>query len=162
MHESHASTRVLTEEFDPELLVGSVATVGLRMSRQIKYAQRIAEALHGHSKIETVICPTLLGDPNRWLSICFMPVPRRHVLYCPEWEKAASFAFLRHITIGKVAVSLGGVETLAFHSNSTTHSGFTQEEFKATGMSEGLVRISVGIEDRRNLLGRLRTGTGEG
>ena len=66
--------------------------------------------------------------------------------------KPAAFNFLRHITIGHNAVSLGGVETLACHPNSTTHSGFTQEEFAATGMSEGLVRISIGIEDWRDLL----------
>jgi hypothetical protein len=51
--------------------------------------------------------------------------------------KAAAFDFLRHITIGPNAVSLGCVETLACHPNSTTHSGFTQEQFAATGMSEG-------------------------
>ena len=50
------------------------------------------------------------------------------------------------------SVSLGGVESLVCHPKSTTHSGFTEQEFKDTGVVEGLVRISVGIEDWRDLL----------
>ena len=50
------------------------------------------------------------------------------------------------------AVSLGGVETLVCHPKSTTHSGFTEEEFAQAGVTDGLVRISVGIEDWRDLL----------
>jgi len=49
-------------------------------------------------------------------------------------------------------VSLGSVETLVCHPKSTTHSGFTEEEFAQAGITEGLVRISVGIEDWRDLL----------
>jgi methionine-gamma-lyase len=135
------------------MLNGRLPTVGLRMNRQSKNAQRIAEALHGHPKIDWVIYPTLFGDPEQiaiYKEQCDFPGGMFSMVL--KGGKPAAFDFLRHITIGKNAVSLGGVETLACHPNSTTHSGFTQEEFAATGMSEGLVRISVGIEDWRDLL----------
>jgi len=135
------------------MLNGRLPTVGLRMNRQSKNAQRIAEALYGHPKIDRVIYPTLFDDQEQvaiYKAECDSPGGMFSIVL--KGGKAAAFDFLRHITIGRNAVSLGGVETLACHPNSTTHSGFTQEEFAATGMSEGLVRISVGIEDWRDLL----------
>ena len=135
------------------MLNGRLPTVGLRMNRQSKNAQRIAEALHGHAKIDRVIYPTLFDDPEQvaiYKAECDFPGGMFSIVL--KGGKPAAFNFLRHITIGRNAVSLGGVETLACHPNSTTHSGFTQEEFAATGMSDGLVRISVGIEDWRDLL----------
>jgi methionine-gamma-lyase len=135
------------------MLNGRLPTVGLRMNRQSKNAQRIAEALQGHPKIDRVIYPTLFDDPEQiaiYNAECDFPGGMFSIVL--KGGKAAAFDFLRQITIGRNAVSLGGVETLACHPNSTTHSGFTQEEFTATGMSEGLVRISVGIEDWRDLL----------
>ena len=66
--------------------------------------------------------------------------------------KKAAFEFLRNLRIARNAVSLGGVETLVCHPKTTTHSGFTEEEFAAAGVTDGLVRISIGIEDWRDLL----------
>src|SRR5690606_35214076 len=66
--------------------------------------------------------------------------------------KAAAFAFLRKLRIARNAVSLGGVETLACHPATTTHSELTAEECAESGVTQALVRISVGIEDRRDLL----------
>ena len=74
--------------------------------------------------------------------------------------KKAAFEFLRNLRIARNAVSLGGVETLVCHPKTTTHSGFTEEEFAAAGVTDGLVRISIGIEDWRDLTGRFRTGAG--
>jgi cystathionine beta-lyase/cystathionine gamma-synthase len=135
------------------MLNGRLPTVGLRMNRQSKNAERIAEALQGHPKIARVIYPTLFDNLEQigiYKDQCDFPGGMFSIVL--KGGKAAAFDFLRHITIGRNAVSLGGVETLACHPNSTTHSGFTQEEFASTGMSEGLVRISVGIEDWRDLL----------
>ena len=64
----------------------------------------------------------------------------------------AAFEFLRRIRIARNAVSLGGVETLTCHPKSTTHSGMTEQELAESGVTDGLVRVSVGIEDWRDLL----------
>jgi len=66
--------------------------------------------------------------------------------------KKAAFEFLRNLQLARNAVSLGGVETLVCHPKTTTHSGFTEEQFAEAGVTDGLVRISVGIEDWRDLL----------
>ncbi len=66
--------------------------------------------------------------------------------------KRAAFEFLRNLHIARNAVSLGGVETLVCHPKTTTHSGFTEEESAEAGVTDGLVRISIGIEDWRDLL----------
>jgi methionine-gamma-lyase len=66
--------------------------------------------------------------------------------------KAGAFDFLRHLTIAKNAVSLGGVESLACHPATTTHSEMSEDDLAKAGIGEGLVRISVGVEDWRDLL----------
>jgi len=59
---------------------------------------------------------------------------------------------LRNLRLARNAVSLGGVETLACHPKTTTHSGYTEEESQQAGVTDGLVRVSVGIEHWRDLL----------
>jgi methionine-gamma-lyase len=66
--------------------------------------------------------------------------------------KRAAFEFLRGLKIAHNAVSLGGVETLVCHPKTTTHSGFTEQQFAQAGVTDGLVRVSIGIEDWRDLL----------
>ena len=66
--------------------------------------------------------------------------------------KSAAFTFLRNLKIARNAVSLGGVETLVCHPRSTTHSGMTARELDEAHITDGLVRVSVGIEDWRDLL----------
>ena len=70
--------------------------------------------------------------------------------------KRGAFDFLRRLKIVKNAVSLGGVESLACHPATTTHSEMSEEELLAAGISDSLVRISIGVEDRRDLLNELR------
>ena len=66
--------------------------------------------------------------------------------------KAAAFDFLRSLRLAKNAVSLGGMETLVCHPKTTTHSASDAEEMKLACITDGLVRVSVGIEDWRDLL----------
>jgi cystathionine beta-lyase/cystathionine gamma-synthase len=135
------------------MLGGRLPMVALRMNRQSKNAQRIAERLAGHPAIARVIYPTLFTDPQQkriYQEQCDFPGG----LFSIELHggKEAAFTFLREIRIGRNAVSLGGVETLACHPKTTTHSGDSAEELDRAGVTDGLVRISVGIEDWRDLL----------
>jgi len=128
-------------------------TLDLRMSRASKNAQRIVEHLATHDKLARVIYPKLFTDPEQMRirdAQCDFP----GAMFSLELKggKAAAFDFLRNIKIGRNAVSLGGVETLACHPKSTTHSGFTDKEFAEAGVTDGLIRVSVGIEDWRDLL----------
>jgi methionine-gamma-lyase len=128
-------------------------TVGLRMNRASKNAQRIAEALANHPKLKKVLYPTLFDDPEQkriYESQCAYP----GAMFSLELRggKTAAFNFLRKIQLARNAVSLGGVETLVCHPKTTTHSGFTEEQFAEAGVTDGLVRVSIGIEDWRDLL----------
>ena len=128
-------------------------TVALRMNRQSKNAQRLAEALQGHRLINRIIYPTLFTDPEQkriFEKQCAYPGG----LFSLDFKggKPAAFDFLRNLRIARSAVSLGGVETLTCHPKSTTHSGMSAQELAESGVTDGLVRISVGIEDWRDLL----------
>jgi cystathionine beta-lyase/cystathionine gamma-synthase len=135
------------------MLDSRLPTVSLRMNRQSKNAQRVAEALHGHKRLSRVIYPTLFEDAEQiriFKKQCAYP----GALFSIDFHggKQAAFDFLRHLRIARNAVSLGGVETLVCHPKTTTHSGMSEAELAESGVTDGLVRVSVGIEDWRDLL----------
>jgi cystathionine beta-lyase/cystathionine gamma-synthase len=139
------------------LLDGRLPTVGLRMNRQSKNAQRIAEALAGHPKIEVLHYPSLFRDPEQVrIRDAQCRYPGGVFAFELRGGKKAAFEFLRRLRIAKNAVSLGGVETLVCHPATTTHSEMSPEEKARYGVKDSLVRISVGVEDWRDLLAEFK------
>jgi methionine-gamma-lyase len=135
------------------MLDGRLPTVSLRMNRSSKNAERIAERLARHPKVARVLYPTLFTDLEQIRIVqeqCDFPGGMLSLDL--RGGKKAAFEFLRNLHIARDAVSLGSVETLVCHPKSTTHSGFTEAEFAQAGVTDGLVRISIGIEDWRDLL----------
>jgi methionine-gamma-lyase len=135
------------------ILDGRLPTVSLRMNRQSKNAQRIAESLAKRPEIRKTFYPTLFDDPEQIrirLSQC--DYPGAMIAIDLHGGKRAAFEFLRRLKLAHNAVSLGGMETLVCHPKSTTHSGLRAEELAIAGITDGLVRISVGVEDWRDLL----------
>ncbi|HYM13754.1 MAG TPA: PLP-dependent transferase [Bryobacterales bacterium] len=135
------------------LLDSRLPTVTLRMNRQSKNGQRIAEKLAGHPRVKRMYYPSLFDEPAQ-IAIRDRQCEYPGAIFSMEIEggKPAAFEFLRRLTIGRDAVSLGGVETLACHPKTTTHSELSAEELERAGIGDGLVRISVGVEDWRDLL----------
>lgn len=130
-----------------------LSTVLLRMNRQSKSAQRIAEALARNPAVARIYYPTLFEDAEQariYQEQCNFP--GGIVSIDIRGGKAAAFNFLRRLKIARNAVSLGGVETLVCHPRTTTHSSWSAEDLNAGCIGEGLVRISVGIENWRDLL----------
>ncbi len=130
-----------------------LSTVTLRMNRQSKSAQRIAESLAHHPKVGKIYYPTLFDDPGQvgiYKSQC--EFAGGIISLDIRGGKAAAFNFLRHLRIARNAVSLGGVETLVCHPRTTTHSSGSAQDLDDSGIGDGLVRISVGIENWRDLL----------
>jgi cystathionine beta-lyase/cystathionine gamma-synthase len=135
------------------ILDSRLSTVALRMTRQSKNAQKIAERLAEHRRVRRVFYPSLFTDPEQKRirdaqcdfpgSLCALEV---------DGGKAGAFEFLRRLEIARNAVSLGGVETLACHPLTTTHSELSAEELSRAGITEGLVRMSIGTEHWRDLL----------
>jgi cystathionine beta-lyase/cystathionine gamma-synthase len=135
------------------MLDSRLPTVNLRMNRQSKSAQRIAEALAGHPAVERIYYPTLFDDPEQVrIRDAQCSYPGAMFSIDVRGGKAGAFEMLRSLRIARGAVSLGGVETLACHPASTTHSGVPAAELRRIGVSDALVRVSVGIEDWRDLL----------
>ena len=151
----HAKRNLFGNILQPDecwMLEGRLPTVTLRMNRSSKNAERVAMRLAKHPKVARVLYPTLFTDPDQ-IEIarnqCDFPGGMLSIEL--RGGKRAAFEFLRNLRIARNAVSLGGVETLVCHPKTTTHSGFSEQEFAAAGVTDGLVRISVGIEDWRDL-----------
>ncbi len=135
------------------MLDSRLSTVALRMNRQSKNAQRIAEQLAKHPKVRRVIYPSLFTDPEQ-IKIRDAQTDYPGSLLTLELVggKTGAFEFLRRLKIAKNAVSLGGVESLVCHPMTTTHSELSADEFAAAGITDAMVRISVGTEHWRDLL----------
>lgn len=135
------------------ILDSRLSTVALRMNRQSKNAQRIAEQLAMHRRVRRVRYPSLFDDSEQIrIRDAQTDYPGSLMSLDIEGGKPGAFEFLRRLKIAKNAVSLGGVETLACHPMTTTHSEFSAEEFAAAGITDSMVRISVGTEHWRDLL----------
>lgn len=135
------------------ILDSRLPTVELRMSRQSKNAARIVPQLAEHPKVRTAYYPALITDPEQVRirdKQCRFP----GAVFALDLHggRSAAFDFLRRLRIAKNAVSLGGVETLACHPRTTTHSEMSTDELTRYGIGEGLVRVSIGVEDHRDLL----------
>lgn len=140
------------------LLNTRLPTVSLRMNKQSKNAQRIAEGLVGHPALERVIYPTLFTDSEqRRIYEAQCDYAGAVVTLELKGGRPAAFSFLRHMRIAHNAVSLGGVESLACHPRTTTHSEMSTEQLDRAGISEGMVRLSIGIENWHDLLADFQT-----
>jgi cystathionine beta-lyase/cystathionine gamma-synthase len=135
------------------MLNSRLSTVRLRMERQSKNAQRIAEQIATHSRVERVFYPSLFTDREQ-IRIRDAQTDYPGSLFSVELRggRLEAFDFLRRLQIGRNAVSLGGVETLVCHPRTTTHSELSEEELGAAGITDALVRISIGTEHWRDLL----------
>ena len=135
------------------MLASRLPTVRLRMNRASKNAQRIAERLASHPKVRKMYYPSLFDDANQ-IRIRLEQTDFPGAMFSLELHggKPAAFEFLRKLRLAYNAVSLGGVETLVCHPKTTTHSGFTEAQSAEAGVTDGLVRVSIGIEDWRDLL----------
>jgi cystathionine beta-lyase/cystathionine gamma-synthase len=156
MHKIRSKRSLFGNILQPDecwILNSRLPTVYLRMNRQSENAKLIAESLVGHPKIAKIYYPTLFTDPaQKRLYETQCTRPGGLVSIDLKGGKKAAFDFLRHVQIARDAVSLGGVETLACHPRSTTHSAWSAKDLDEAGIGDGLVRISFGIEDSGDLL----------
>ena len=146
----------ITDPHTAWMLLRSLETLELRMSRAGENAVKVCEYLRDHPKVERVGYLGFLedGDDARQADIY-----RRHCtgagstfsLYLKGGE-AEAFAFLDALKIAKLAVSLGGTETLASHPAGMTHLSVADARKQALGITDNLVRISIGVEDADDLI----------
>lgn len=137
---------------DAFLILRGIKTLALRMERHSGNAQGIAEFLAGHDKVAACHYPGLASFPQSALARRQMKLPGGMVAFELKGGIDAGRRFMNALQLITRAVSLGDAESLAQHPASMTHSSYSPDERKAHMISEGLVRISAGLEDLDDLL----------
>jgi methionine-gamma-lyase len=150
-------------QLDPNscwMLMRSLETLEIRMTRSNDNARLVAEYLAGHPKIARVHYLGFLneGDPRKVVFDRQCSAPGSTFAFDVEGGEKEAFALLDHLQIMKLAVSLGGTETLISHPASMTHSGVARELREEIGLSEALIRVSIGIENVEDLISDLAQG----
>jgi methionine-gamma-lyase len=144
-------------QLDPHscwMLSRSLETVALRMERSATNAAKVAQFLAEHPKVARVHYPPLLppDDPTRRLMERQSGSPGSTFSFEVKGGEKEAFAFLNRLEVFKLAVSLGGTESLICHPATTVHSGLTKEAQREIGITPALIRVSVGIENPDDLI----------
>jgi methionine-gamma-lyase len=152
-------------QLDPNscwMVVRSLETVALRMNKSADNALQVAEFLKGHPKVERVNYTGFLpkSDPQRAVFERQCTGSGSTFSFVVKDGQAGAFHVLDNLQIVKLAVSLGGTESLACHPATTMHSSFTAEERKRFGIPDGLIRISIGVEHHEDLIADLKQALG--
>ena len=137
------------------LILRGIKTLQLRMERHCQNAQAIAEMLEQHHAVDQVFYPGLKNDP--WHQLASQQMDGFGGMIALELKGGyeAGVSMLNNLKLAKLAVSLGDAETLVQHPASMTHSVYTLEERGEHGISEGLVRISAGLEAVEDIIADL-------
>ena len=137
--------------FDCYLLVRSIKTLAVRMERHNNNALEIANFLSKHNKINKVFYPGLVSDPNHEVAKKQMKGFGGIVSIDLKGDINSAKKFLENIEIFTLAESLGGVESLIEHPAIMTHASIDKKIREELGISDTLIRLSVGIEDVKDL-----------
>ncbi len=134
------------------LVMRGIKTLALRMERHNDNAFAIADMFDGHEKIAAIHYPGLPSHPNYDIALSQMTGGFGGMIGLDVSSIEAGKAFVNNVELFTLATSLGGVESIVQHSASMTHSTIPREERLAAGITDGLVRMSVGIEDVNDLI----------
>jgi len=148
----HNSLGPITSTFDSYLILRSLKTLSLRMERHSKNALTLAKELTKHKKIDNVIYPGLESHPQHELAKKQMNGFGGIISIELSGGLNASKTFLEKTKIFTLAESLGGVESLIEHPALMTHASVSENIRKEIGISDGLIRLSVGIESIEDLI----------
>ncbi|MGE5382876.1 MAG: trans-sulfuration enzyme family protein [Omnitrophica WOR_2 bacterium] len=137
------------------MVIRGIKTLGIRIDRSQESAMKIARFLEGHPKVEWVKYPGLESHPQHELAKVQMDGFGSMISFSLKGGLEAGKVLMDNVKVCILAVSLGGVETLIQHPASMTHSKVPAEAKLKAGITDGLVRFSVGIEDVEDLINDL-------
>jgi cystathionine gamma-lyase/cystathionine beta-lyase/cystathionine gamma-lyase/homocysteine desulfhydrase len=143
--------------FECWLVLRGVKTLAVRMEQHDHNGRLVAEFLARHKKVKKVFYPGLEEHPQHDLAQRQMTGFGSMITF-ETGSLSNAKKMLKKVRVCSLAESLGGVETLISHPATMTHAGYTQPERDALGIGNGLVRISVGIEDAEDLVADLQRG----
>ena len=141
--------------FDAFLAMRSLKTLAIRMKAHDENGQAIAKFLEAHPKVENVLYPGLASHPQHALAKEQMHGMGGMITFYIKGGMSAARTFLESVKVFSLAESLGGVESLIEHPAIMTHASVPPEMRKKLGIDDGLIRLSVGIEDQKDLIADL-------
>ena len=150
-------TGAVMSPFDAFLIARGLKTLDIRMERHCANARKVAEFFVNHPAVAKVYYPGLDSFPGHEIAEKQMRLPGGMIAIELKADKATTAAALNKLQLCTIAVSLGDAETLVEHPATMTHSPYTAEELAAAGISEGLVRVSVGLEDPEDIIDDFRS-----
>jgi len=138
--------------FDAFLVIRGMKTLAIRMEKHCENAMKVAKFLEKHPAVKRVYFPGLESFPQYELAKKQMSLPGAVIAFELNGGLAEGKTVMNSVELCKLAVSLGDAETLIEHPASMTHSPYTPEERAASGITDGLVRIAVGLENIEDIL----------
>ncbi len=142
--------------FNAWLMLKGLETLDLRVRAQAEGALQIARALEGHPKLTRVLYPGLESHPQHALAMRQLEKGGTVIALEIAGGQAAAFRFLNALEIVVISNNLGDAKSIITHPTTTTHQRLTEDQRTALGITPGLVRLSVGIEDPEDLIADLR------
>ncbi|MCL8008710.1 cystathionine gamma-synthase [Gelidibacter japonicus] len=146
---------------DSFLVLRGIKTLHVRMQRHCENGKAVAEYLNKHPKIENVYWPGFENHPNHDIAKAQMKDFGGMVSFTTKGNNyKEAIKIVENLSIFTLAESLGGVESLAGHPASMTHASIPKEEREKIGVVDSLIRLSVGIEDKDDLIADLKQAIG--
>lgn len=141
---------------DAWLIIRGMKTLSVRMERHCSNAQKVAEFLEAQPQVKAVYYPGLPSHPGYAFLGKQMSAAGGVIAFELDASLEQSIRFVNQTKLFSIAVSLGDAESLIQHPASMTHSPYTKEEREMAGISDGLMRISIGLEHVEDLLADLQ------
>lgn len=161
MHFQQFATGATLGPMDSFLVLRGIKTLSLRMQRHCENGEKVAEYLNNHPKVKRVYYPGLPNHPFHDIAKKQMKGFGGMVTFTfKSGDKADAISFLENLKVFTLAESLGGVESLANHPALMTHASIPEDKRKEIGISDDLVRLSVGIEDADDLIEDIKQALG--
>lgn len=142
--------------FHAWILLSGLQTLDLRVRAQAASAAAVAAAVAGHAKLARTIYPGLAEHPQHALAMAQMGAGGTMLCLDLAGGKEAAFRFLDALKIVSISNNLGDAKSIATHPATTTHKNLSAEDRATIGITAGLVRISMGIEDTADLVADIR------
>ena len=142
--------------FNAWVLLGGLTTLDLRVRAQAATAQTLAERLGSHPAVASVLFPGLPSHPQHALAARVMEGPGTVLAFDLKGGKDAAFAFMNALEIVLISNNLGDARSIATHPATTTHQRLPQAQKDLLGITPGLIRLSVGLEDANDLWGDIQ------
>ena len=142
--------------FDAFLIIRGLKTLEIRMDRHCENAMKVARFLENHPAVESVYFPGLESFPQHELAKRQMSLPGAMISFEIKGGVEEGKKLINRVKLCTIAVSLGDAESLIQHPASMTHSPYTKEEREKYGISDGLIRLSVGLETVDDIINDLK------